>query len=92
MEFENVSCTVSDRRLFSGISLLIKPEMRVGLVGPNGSGKTTLRLMRGDIQPSKGWIRGADQLCIVYFDQNRQLDPDLTLKRALAPDAYSVVY
>jgi ATP-binding cassette subfamily F protein uup len=93
MELENVSCTVSDRTLFSGISLLIKPEMRVGLVGPNGSGKTTLlRLMRGDIQPSEGWIRRADQLRIVYFDQNRQLDPDLTLKRALAPDADSVVY
>ena len=93
MEFENVSCTVSDRTLFSGISLLIKPEMRVGLVGPNGSGKTTLlRLMRGDIQPSEGWIRRADQLRIVYFDQNRQLDPDLTLKRTLAPDADSVLY
>ena len=29
---------------------------------------------------------------IVYFDQNRQLDPSLTLRRALAPDSDSVVY
>jgi ATP-binding cassette subfamily F protein uup len=28
----------------------------------------------------------------VYFDQNRELNPDVTLKRALAPDADSVVY
>ena len=67
--------------------------MRVGLVGQNGSGKTTLlRLLRGDIQPTRGEIRRADALRIVYFDQNRQLDPDLTLRRALAPDSDSVVY
>src|SRR5678816_4107928 len=33
-----------------------------------------------------------DRLRIVYFDQNRELNPDTTLKRALAPDADSVVY
>jgi ATP-binding cassette subfamily F protein uup len=48
--------------------------------------------MRGDIQPSRGKIHRADQLRIVYFDQNRQLNPEMTLKRALAPDADSVVY
>ena len=31
-------------------------------------------------------------LRIVYFDQNRELDPELTLRRALAPDSDSVVY
>ncbi len=67
--------------------------MRVGLVGPNGSGKTTLlRLLRGDISAVRGEIRRADALRIVYFDQNRQLDPDLTLRRALAPDSDSVIY
>ena len=64
-----------------------------GLVGPNGSGKTTLlRLIRGDIQPGHRRVRRADQLRIVYFDQNRDLDPDITLKRTLAPDSDSVVY
>jgi len=28
----------------------------------------------------------------VYFDQNRQLDPDVSLRRALAPDSDSVIY
>jgi ATP-binding cassette subfamily F protein uup len=28
----------------------------------------------------------------VYFDQNRQLNPELTLRRALAPDSDSVIY
>ncbi len=29
---------------------------------------------------------------MVYFDQSRQLDPDLTLRRALAPDSDAVIY
>ena len=29
---------------------------------------------------------------MVYFDQNRVLDPDVTLRRALAPDSDAVVY
>ncbi len=29
---------------------------------------------------------------IVYFDQNRELDPDISLRRALAPDSDSVIY
>ena len=37
-------------------------------------------------------IRKADSLRIVYFDQNRQLDPDVSLRRALAPDSDSVIY
>jgi ATP-binding cassette subfamily F protein uup len=67
--------------------------MRVGLVGPNGSGKTTLlRLLRGEIKPESGKIRRAEGLRIVYFDQNRELDPDVTLRRALAPDSDAVIY
>ena len=37
-------------------------------------------------------MRQADNLRIVYFDQNRELDPDVTLRRALAPDSDSVIY
>ncbi|HLY62791.1 MAG TPA: ABC-F family ATP-binding cassette domain-containing protein, partial [Terriglobia bacterium] len=90
---EDVACTLGDRTLFEGVTFAIKAGMRVGLVGQNGSGKTTLlRLLRGDIPPTRGEIVRADALRIVYFDQNRQLDPDLTLRRTLAPDSDSVVY
>jgi len=93
MEIEDVEYTIATRILFKGIHLMIQPGTRMGLVGPNGSGKTTLlRLMRGDIQPTRGKIRRAEQLRIVYFDQNRELDPDIILKRALAPDADAVSY
>jgi ATP-binding cassette subfamily F protein uup len=81
------------RALFSDLTFTLTAGMRLGLVGPNGSGKTTLlRLLRGEIEPSAGEIRKAEGLRIVYFDQNRVLDPALTLRRALAPDSDSVIY
>ena len=88
-----VSYGFGERTLIAGLHFIVTQGMRVGLVGPNGSGKTTLlRLLRGDIEPPKGKIRKADGLRIVYFDQNRQLDPEVTLRRALAPDSDAVVY
>jgi ATP-binding cassette subfamily F protein uup len=93
IEMEEVGHEIGDRTLFDGLNFVITAGMRVGLVGPNGSGKTTLlRLLRGEIAASTGEIRRADWLRIVYFDQTRQLDPDVTLRRALAPDSDSVVY
>ncbi|HWZ54175.1 MAG TPA: ABC-F family ATP-binding cassette domain-containing protein [Candidatus Acidoferrales bacterium] len=93
IRLENVSYSIGSRKLFDGINFTLTPGMRVGLVGPNGSGKTTLlRLLREDIHPAAGAIRKAESLRIVYFDQNRELDPDISLRRALAPDSDSVIY
>jgi ABC transport system ATP-binding/permease protein len=93
VELEEVSCEIADRTLFDGLDFMITAGMRVGLVGPNGSGKTTLlRLLRGELSATTGEIRRADWLRIVYFDQTRQLDPEVTLRRALAPDSDSVIY
>jgi ATP-binding cassette subfamily F protein uup len=90
---EEVSHEIGSRTLFKDIHFSVTSGMRVGLVGPNGSGKTTLlRLLRGEIKPESGKIRRAEGLRIVYFDQNRELDPDITLRRALAPDSDAVIY
>ena len=79
--------------LFEDLDFVLTAGMRVGLVGPNGSGKTTLlRLLSRDLAPSVGEVHRADSLHVVYFDQNRLLDPDVTLRRALAPDSDSVIY
>jgi ATP-binding cassette subfamily F protein uup len=42
--------------------------------------------------PEAGEVRRAEQLRVVYFDQNRELNPDVALRRALAPDGDSVIY
>jgi len=81
------------RTLFRDIHFVITSGMRVGLVGPNGSGKTTLlRLLAGEMRPEAGSVKRAEHLKVVYFDQNRELDPEVTLRRALAPDSDSVIY
>jgi ATP-binding cassette subfamily F protein uup len=93
IEMRQVSFQIGERTLFENLDFIVTAGMRVGLVGPNGSGKTTLlRLLQGDLLPSTGEIRRAESLRIVHFDQNREIDPTLTLARALAPDSDSVVY
>ena len=93
LELTDVSFEIGGRELFSSLDFVITAGMRIGLVGPNGSGKTSLlRLMLGESRPTKGELRRADWLRMVYFDQSRQLDPDITLRRALAPEGDSVVY
>ncbi len=92
IELEEVTCEIGNRKLFSDLNFVVMAGMRVGLVGPNGSGKTSLlRLVRGELAPSSGEIHRAEWLRIVYFDQSRELDPDVTLRRALAPEGDSVV-
>jgi ATP-binding cassette subfamily F protein uup len=90
---DGISCQLGDRTLFKSLNFAVTAGMRVGLVGPNGSGKTTLlRLLRGELTPTSGKIVRAEPLRMVYFDQSRQLDPDQTLRRALAPDSDAVIY
>ncbi len=93
VEFNDVACDIGDRRLFSGLKFVLTAGSKVGLVGPNGSGKSTfLRLLRGELEPAEGSIRRADALRLVYFSQMRELDEDLTLRRALAPEGDGLVY
>jgi ATP-binding cassette subfamily F protein uup len=93
IELDNISYAIGDRTLFEKLNFSVTAGMRVGLVGANGSGKSTLlRLLTGDLQPTTGKIRKADPLRIVYFDQSRELDPDLLVRRALAPDSDAVIF
>jgi ABC transport system ATP-binding/permease protein len=90
---DGVGYRIGERALFENIHFIVTAGMRVGLVGPNGSGKTTLlRLLKDEIKPAAGKMKRADALRIVYFNQNRELDADVTLLRALAPDSDSVIY
>jgi len=86
--------SLGDKLLVEDLDILLTPGTRLGILGPNGSGKTTLlRLITGELAPDAGTIEKADWLRIVYFEQNREsLDPNLTLKRALAPEGDQIIY
>src|SRR2546430_2882223 len=86
--------SLGGRQLVSHLDLVISPGTRVGLIGPNGSGKTTLlNLLAGELSPDAGEIEPADGPRGVRFAQERGgLDPDQSLRRALAPEGDSVVW
>ncbi len=82
------------RTLIRGLDLTITPGTRIGLMGPNGSGKTTLlNLLAGALDPDAGDIERAEGLRLVRFEQHRAgLDPERSLRRALAPEGETVVF
>jgi ATP-binding cassette subfamily F protein uup len=90
---EHVAKSFGERRVLDDVSLVLGPGTRLGLLGPNGSGKSTLiQLLVGSLAPDGGRIERADELRVALLDQHRtQLDPAMTLRRALAPQGDQVV-
>jgi ABC transport system ATP-binding/permease protein len=82
------------RKLFAGVSFMLSPSDRLGLIGANGSGKTTLlRIIAGQLTPERGTLEKARRLEVVWFDQNReQIDRSQTLRQALSPQGDQVIF
>jgi len=91
---KDVARAFDGRPVVRGLSLVLSPGMRIGLLGPNGSGKSTLlHLLSGTLPPSVGSVSHAPHLKIVEFRQDRSLlDPLQTLRKTLAPDGDSVIH
>lgn len=57
--------------LFKGISILVNPKDRIGLVGKNGAGKSTLlKILAGKQQPSQGTVSVPGDVRIGYLPQH----------------------
>ena len=69
-----------EKILFEGIAGEIHKGNKIGLLGSNGVGKTTLlKLIKGDVLPTSGKLKTAENLQIQYFSQKRdELDIDMT--------------
>ena len=89
-----LSKSLGGRPLIRGLDLAIVRGTHVGLIGPNGSGKTTLLdLLAGTLSPDAGEVERAEGLRLVRFAQDRaSLDPQQSLRRALAPEGDAVVF
>ncbi len=94
LQARHLEKSLGGRTLFRDLSFTLTPGLRLGLAGRNGSGKSTLlRLLTGELPPDAGEVIRAEGLRLVYFDQNReQLDPQVTLRRTLAPHGDSVIH
>ncbi|HYZ82993.1 MAG TPA: ABC-F family ATP-binding cassette domain-containing protein [Bryobacteraceae bacterium] len=86
--------SMGGKRLFGNLDVVLSPGTRLGLAGSNGTGKSTLlKILAGELAPDKGEIERAENLKLVYFDQDReQLDRSVSLRRALAPYGDSVIF
>ena len=77
IEFRDVTFAYPDRTpVFNGLSLVIRPGERIGLVGPSGAGKSTLvRLVRRqfDIQQGQILIDGQDLVAAQWESIHRAI-------------------
>lgn len=91
---KEISKSLGQRLLFSELSFVLSPGIKLGIVGRNGSGKTTLlKVIADQLQQDSGSIKRADALKVVWFDQNReQLDQTKSLKESLCPSGDTVEY
>ncbi len=77
---DNLSVSFGGWTLFDGISFLINPKDRIGLVGKNGAGKTTLlRIIDGEQQPTSGAITRNGDCTIGYLPQQMKVADTTTL-------------
>jgi len=81
LQLENISLTFGENTLLDGISALINPGERVGLVGPNGAGKSTLlKIIAGELDFNEGTINMSNTATVGYLPQDGvEPDPGCTL-------------
>ncbi|MBX7143933.1 MAG: ABC-F family ATP-binding cassette domain-containing protein [Oligoflexia bacterium] len=91
---ENLGQAIEGRALFAGLSFVLCPGSKLGVLGPNGSGKTTfLRTVLGVLPPTSGRVVLASRLRTAFLDQMRSgVNRDQTLKQVLARDTDAVVF
>jgi ATPase subunit of ABC transporter with duplicated ATPase domains len=71
--------------VLENVDLVVPPHARIAIVGPNGAGKSTLlRLLAGLDAPERGSVSRAPGSAVAYLPQERDLQPDETLRSYLA--------
>ncbi len=85
LELDGVSKSYGDEVILEDFSDSLLSGERIGVVGPNGAGKTTLlRLVVGLEEPDSGQVVLGENTRVGYLDQRRELDPELSVARAVS--------
>jgi ATP-binding cassette subfamily F protein 3 len=81
----NLTLQYGDDLILSDVSLTIEDNQRLGIVGRNGAGKSSLiKILGGAIKPDSGSVSTSKGARIGYLTQNPDLNPDDTLRDAVA--------
>ena len=84
----------SERWLFRGLTLALKPGQCTGILGRNGAGKTTLlRICLGERRPDEGTAKIGKKVVFNYIDQTRmQLDGTGTVLQEISHGSEMVLF
>lgn len=70
---DKISKAYGDNLLFTELSLMIKREERIALIGENGKGKTTIfKIICETVQPDDGFVKLGKNVKIGYYDQEQK--------------------
>ncbi len=73
LEARDITFALGERDLIKNFTMIMQPEMRVGIIGPNGAGKTTLlKVLMGEGRPRKGKVIIGENTRFLYVDQNHE--------------------
>ena len=82
LEVDGLSKAYGDKRVLTGVSLVVRRGERVGIIGPNGLGKSTLlKILVDRLAPDAGRVRWGHEARIGYFPQDHREvldDPETT--------------
>lgn len=85
LNIHNLSVSFQGEYLFEGITFMLSPGNRVGLVGKNGAGKSTLlKIIAGEQEYDEGSIATDKEVSIGFLKQ----DIDFTKGRTVLEESY----
>jgi len=85
LELHDIDKAYDGEPILRGFSDRLLAGERIGVVGPNGAGKTTLlRIIVGEETPDAGEVVLGHNTRIGYFDQDRAIDPEVSVARAVS--------
>ena len=85
IQAEGVRKSYGDNILVENMTFSLPPGGIVGIIGPNGAGKTTLfKMITGEEKPDAGVIRVGETVKLAYAEQERNLDPSMTIWEAIS--------
>jgi ATP-binding cassette subfamily F protein 3 len=89
LQVNNISKRYGDDVILAGVSFVVNPGDRVGLIGPNGCGKTTLlRIIVGEERSDDGHVAfSPSSLRVSYLSQGLEYATDDTIGDVLLDQA-----